>query len=62
MFRLVKYFFKLKHVLVKVDKQHFSKNEFLVFFKLFDKNVLLEKKIMFIFNYVSVVNGLLCCT
>ena len=52
----------MKHVLAKVDKQHFSKNEFLVFFKLFDKNVLHEKKIMFIFNYFSIINGLLCCT
>ena len=52
----------MKHVLAKVDKQHFSKIEFLVFFKLFDKNVLPEKKFMFIFNYFSVINGFLCCT
>ena len=42
---------KLKLKLAKVDKQHFSKNEFLVFFKLFNKNVLPEKKFMFIFDY-----------
>ena len=34
---------EMKHVLAKVDEQHFSKNEFLIFFKLFDKNVLSEK-------------------
>ena len=34
----------MKHVLEKVDKWHFSKNEFFVFFKLFTKNVLTEKK------------------
>ena len=52
----------MKHVLAKVDNQHFSKNEFLVFVKLFDKNVLPEKKITYIFTYFSVLNGLLCYT
>ena len=52
----------MKHVLAKVDKKHFSKNEFLVFFKLFDKNVLPKKKIMFIFTYFLIINGLLYCT
>ena len=53
---------QLKHVLAKVDKQHFSKNEFLVFFKLFDKNVLPKKKILFIFTYFLIINGLSFCT
>ena len=35
----------LKHVLTKVGKWHFSKNEFFVFFKLFTKNVLPDKKL-----------------
>ena len=48
----------LKHVLAKVDKWHFSKNELFVFFKLFTKNVLAEKKVSCIFTNFLVINSL----
>ena len=40
----------IKHVVAKVEKKHFSKNEFFVDFMLFTESSFPEKKIISIFN------------
>ena len=50
----------MKHIVAKVDKWHFSKNEFFIDFNLFTKTNLHEKKIILIFNQFSVINSLIC--
>ena len=52
----------MKHVVAKVDKWHFSKNEFFIDFNLFTKTNFPEKKIVLIFNKFSVINSLICRT
>ena len=47
----------MKHVVAKVDKWHFSKNEFFKDFNLFTKTNFPEKKIALIFNQFSVINS-----
>ena len=51
---------KLKHVVAKVDKWNFSKNEFSIDFNLFTKTNFPEKKIVLIFDQFSVINSLIC--
>ena len=57
-----KKFMQLKNVVAKVDKWHFSKNEFFIDFKLFAETNFPEKKIVLIFNQFLVINSLICCT
>ena len=52
----------LKHIVAKVDKWRFSKNEFFADFNLFTKTNFPEKKIVLIFNQFLVINSLICRT
>ena len=52
----------MKHVVAKVDKWHFSKNEFFIDFSLFIKTNFPEKKIVLFFDQFLVTNSLICRT
>ena len=52
----------MKHVVAKVDKWHFSKNEFFIDFNLFTTYNFPEKKIVLIFDQFLVINSLICRT
>ena len=55
-------YLQMMHVVAKVDKRHFSKNEFFIDFNLFTKTNFQEKKIVLILNQFLVINSLICRT
>ena len=58
----IKVCWQLKHVVAKVDKWHFSKNEIFIDFNLLTKTNFPEKKIALIFDQFSVIHSLICRT